>query len=196
MENKYVHSDGTLTIQGQAERYIPGYRRYYNLDKSIGGWVHPTANINGDVYIGRRSIVEVNAYVGLGTIIGRTTKICNNAYLGCFSKIGNNCYIGQGSKLPEQSILGDGCSVRDNVEFKESPPQIIHNGDIIHVPGPGYIRLSILLFKFEECTEERISLEFKKYNYNIPILMKKIQFLIEGCKTGLFDQGKLIPNPE
>lgn len=81
-------------------------------------YIHPTAQIGKDVYIG------TFAYIGANSIIGDRTKIYPNTYVGDSVKIGANTTLFAGVKVYYDSEIGN------NV--------VLHSGAVIGADGFGF----------------------------------------------------------
>jgi UDP-3-O-[3-hydroxymyristoyl] glucosamine N-acyltransferase len=81
-------------------------------------FIHPSAKIGKDVYIGAFS------YIGPNVVIGDNCKLFPNTYIGDDAKLGNNVILYPGVKVYFDCILGN------NV--------IIHSGAIIGSDGFGF----------------------------------------------------------
>ncbi len=71
-------------------------------------YVHPTATIGQNVYIGPFCCVEQNV------VIGDNVKVYAQTYIGADSKIGSNCVFFSGVKLYKQTIVGDRVVIHSN----------------------------------------------------------------------------------
>jgi len=71
-------------------------------------FVHPTANIGKNVYIGAFCCIEQNV------VIGDNAKIYAQTYIGADSKIGAQCTLFPGVKLYKHTIVGDRVTVHSN----------------------------------------------------------------------------------
>ncbi len=71
-------------------------------------FIHPTAKIGTNVYIG------AFAYVGPNASIGSGSKIYPQAYIGDDVKVGSNCTIFSGVKLYFDCIVGDNVIIHSN----------------------------------------------------------------------------------
>lgn len=71
-------------------------------------FVHPTATIGKDVYIGAFCCIEQNV------VIGDNAKIYPQTYIGADSKIGKDCRFFPGVKLYKHTIVGDRVTVHSN----------------------------------------------------------------------------------
>lgn len=81
-------------------------------------FVHPTARIGKNVYIG------AFAYIGADVIIGDHSKIYPQVYVGDHSTIGDNCTLFPGVKIYSDCIL------KNNI--------IVHSGAVIGSDGFGF----------------------------------------------------------
>lgn len=68
-------------------------------------FVHPTAKIGDNVYVGSF------AYIGANAVIGDNTKIYPQTYLGDNVKIGENCMLFSGVKIYADCIIGSNVTV-------------------------------------------------------------------------------------
>lgn len=78
-----------------------------NLKPGIRGTVHPTAVIEGAVFIGPGTVVEPHCYIKGPVIIGPDCEIRQGAYLRGDCVLGRHCVVGHTSEL-KGSILLDG----------------------------------------------------------------------------------------
>ena len=81
-------------------------------------FIHPSAKIGKDVYIG------AFAYLGNNVSLGDNVKIYPNCYIGDNTVIGDNCVIFSGVKIYSETQIGNFCK--------------IHSGCIIGSDGFGY----------------------------------------------------------
>ena len=79
-----------------------------NLDSNkIEGEVHPVANIEGIVHIGKGSRILPGVYIEGNVSIGANCKIGPNCYIRGNTSIGNNCHIGQSVEIKNSLILSN-----------------------------------------------------------------------------------------
>jgi UDP-3-O-[3-hydroxymyristoyl] glucosamine N-acyltransferase len=81
-------------------------------------FIHPTAEISDDVYVG------AFCYIGQGVKIGKNTKIFPNSFIGDNAVIGENCILHPGVKVYYDCVL------HNNV--------VIHAGTVIGGDGFGF----------------------------------------------------------
>jgi len=84
-------------------------------------YIHPSAKIGKDVYIG------AFAYIGADVVLGDNSKIYPHVYLGDNSSVGSDCTLFSGVKIYHD------CKVGSNV--------IIHSGAVIGSDGFGFAPL-------------------------------------------------------
>ena len=84
-------------------------------------YIHPSAKIGKDVYIG------AFAYIGADVVLGDNSKIYPHVYLGDNSSVGSDCTLFSGVKIYHD------CKVGSNV--------IIHSGSVIGSDGFGFAPL-------------------------------------------------------
>ncbi len=78
-----------------------------NLDNNfIYGEVRPNATIDGNVIIGRNTVILPGVYIEGNAIIGDNCKIGPNCYIRGNTFIGSNCHIGQATEI-KNSLLMD-----------------------------------------------------------------------------------------
>lgn len=81
--------------------------RLFQFQKStIEGSIHPTAVVEGLVYIGKGVVIDPYAVIHGPVIIQDHTLVRSHALVRPFSVIGRNCVIGHGSEV-KNSILMD-----------------------------------------------------------------------------------------
>src|ERR1700741_1041203 len=68
-------------------------------------FIHPSAKIGTDCYIG------AFAYVGENVVIGNNTKLYPQTYIGDNVKIGNNTVLFSGVKVYHECIIGNHCTI-------------------------------------------------------------------------------------
>lgn len=71
-------------------------------------FVHKTALLGGNVYLGAFTYIAENVSVGEGT------EIYPQVYIGKDVKIGKNCKIDSGAKIYDGCIIGDNCIIHSN----------------------------------------------------------------------------------
>lgn len=81
-------------------------------------FVHPTAQLGEDVYIG------AGAFIAEGVVIGKNSKIFPNVSIGQHSKVGDNCIINSNVSVYHECSIGNHC--------------IIHSGTVIGSDGFGF----------------------------------------------------------
>lgn len=81
-------------------------------------FIHPTAIVPEDAYIG------AFAYIGEGVTLGRNVQIYPQAYIGDNAKIGDNTVIYAGAKIYDHCQVGKNC--------------ILHSGSVIGADGFGF----------------------------------------------------------
>lgn len=70
--------------------------------------VHETADIGGNVHVGRFVIIEENS------VVGRDSSVHDRVTIGRNVKIGRACVLYPGVVIHDGTILGDQCSVKSN----------------------------------------------------------------------------------
>lgn len=119
-----INEESTLVRVKDAYSAFSVLLEKYNtikLDKSgieEPSFIHPTASVGKNVYIG------AFAYIGPNVVVGDNSKIYPHVYLGDNVKIGNNCTIFSGVKIYFDCILAN------NV--------IIHSSTVIGSDGFGF----------------------------------------------------------
>lgn len=83
-------------------------------------FIHPSAIVGDQCYIGSFS------YVGENAVIGNQTKIYPHTWIGSNTKIGHQCTLYAGVKVYPDSIIGNHC--------------ILHAGSVIGSDGFGFIQ--------------------------------------------------------
>ena len=81
-------------------------------------FIHPTAKLGSDLYLGAFS------YVAEGATVGNNVKIYPQVYIGNKVKIGDNCIFYPGVIIYEECVIGNNC--------------IVHAGAIIGADGFGF----------------------------------------------------------
>lgn len=87
------------------------------LKHEIHGIVEENVKINGDVHIGKGTIIKSGTHIEGPCYIGNDTSIGPNAYLKAFTSIGNKCHIGDSetsnsiifneTDIPHSNYVGD-----------------------------------------------------------------------------------------
>ena len=117
----------------------------------ILGTVHPTAVLEGSVYVGEGSVIGPHVYIKGPTYIGRHTEVRQGAFLRENSIIGDNCVVGhatetkssimlKGSHAPHFAYVGDsilgqavnlGAGTKlSNFKLQGNEIIIYHNGEV------------------------------------------------------------------
>ncbi|MCK4756868.1 MAG: NTP transferase domain-containing protein [Thermoplasmata archaeon] len=89
-----------------------------DIETKIEGEVQPNATIEGEVIIGKGTIVRNGSYIIGPVIIGKNSDIGPNCYIRPSTYIGNKCKVGNavevknsiimdGSKVPHHNYMGD-----------------------------------------------------------------------------------------
>lgn len=76
-------------------------------ENRIDGEVHPAANIEGVVHIGKGTRILPGVYIEGNVSIGENCKIGPNCYIRGNTSIGNNCHIGQSVEIKNSLILSE-----------------------------------------------------------------------------------------
>ena len=89
------------------------YNEVLSLENSKSGieqpcFIHPSAKIGKDVFIGAFSYISENV------VIGDNTKLYTQVYLGSDTTIGNDCILYPGVKVYTRSILGNRIIIHSN----------------------------------------------------------------------------------
>ena len=94
----------------------------YRQDSLTGisslAFIHPSAKIGEDVYIGEFAVISANA------VIGKGTKIYPQVYVGDGTSIGENTILNPGVKIYHACVIGSRC--------------ILHGGVVIGGDGFGF----------------------------------------------------------
>ncbi len=88
-----------------------------NLKTENYGVVEDNVTLNGEVYIGKNTIIRSGTYIQGPVFIGENCKIGPNAYIRPYSSIGNSCHVGMSevknsivysnSAIPHFNYIGD-----------------------------------------------------------------------------------------
>ena len=73
----------------------------------ILGEVHPTAVLNGAVYVGENSVIAPHVHIQGPVYIGRNTTVRHGAYIRENCIVGDNCVVGHDSELKASIMLRD-----------------------------------------------------------------------------------------
>ncbi|MFX1365274.1 MAG: bifunctional sugar-1-phosphate nucleotidylyltransferase/acetyltransferase [Promethearchaeota archaeon] len=76
------------------------------LKKEINGNVEENVKINGEVFIGKNTIIKSGTYIQGPCFIGENNRIGPNAFLRPYTSIENNCHIGM-SEIKNSLIFSD-----------------------------------------------------------------------------------------
>ena len=76
-------------------------------EDKIAGEVHPNANIEGKVHIGKGSRILPGVYIEGNVSIGENCKVGPNCYIRGNTSIGDNCHIGQSVEIKNSLILSN-----------------------------------------------------------------------------------------
>jgi UDP-3-O-[3-hydroxymyristoyl] glucosamine N-acyltransferase len=71
-------------------------------------FIHPSAKIGENVFIGAFSYISENVVIGNGT------KIQAQVFIGADSQIGNNCLVFPGVKIYNRTVMGDNVNIHSN----------------------------------------------------------------------------------
>jgi UDP-3-O-[3-hydroxymyristoyl] glucosamine N-acyltransferase len=71
-------------------------------------FIHPSAKIGKNVFIGAFSYICENVVIGDGT------KIQSQVFIGADSQIGNNCLVFPGVKIYNRTVMGDNVNIHSN----------------------------------------------------------------------------------
>lgn len=99
------------------ELYIQA-RQQVKTGIELPSFIHETAMVGKDIYLG------AFAYLGSKSVVGNNTKIYPQVYIGDNVKIGKECIIYAGVKIYSDTVIGDRC--------------IIHSGAVIGSDGFGF----------------------------------------------------------
>lgn len=82
------------------------------MNKRVGieqpSFIHETAVLGEEIYVGAFAYIADNAIVGEGT------QVFPQVYVGKNVKIGKNCKIDSGAKIYDDCIIGDNCVIHAN----------------------------------------------------------------------------------
>lgn len=89
------------------------YNESVNFSKNVVGvveptYIHETAKIGENVYIGPFCVIEQYA------VIGDNTKIYGQCYVGAGTKVGANCELNAGVRLYKDTVIGNNVIIHSN----------------------------------------------------------------------------------
>lgn len=94
------------------------YRRSGLVGISSLAFIHPTAKVGEDVYIGEFAVISANA------VIGKGTKIYPQVYVGDGASVGDDTILNPGVKIYHACVIGNRC--------------VLHAGVVIGSDGFGF----------------------------------------------------------
>jgi len=94
------------------------YRRSGLVGISSLAYIHPTAKVGEDVYIGEFAVISANA------VIGKGTKIYPQVYIGDGASVGDDTILNPGVKIYHACVIGNRC--------------VLHAGVVIGSDGFGF----------------------------------------------------------
>jgi UDP-3-O-[3-hydroxymyristoyl] glucosamine N-acyltransferase len=94
------------------------YRRSGLVGISSLAFIHPTAKVGEDVYIGEFAVISANA------VIGKGTKIYPQVYVGDGASVGEDTILNPGVKIYHACVIGNRC--------------VLHAGVVIGSDGFGF----------------------------------------------------------
>jgi UDP-3-O-[3-hydroxymyristoyl] glucosamine N-acyltransferase len=94
------------------------YRRSSLTGISSLAFIHPSAKVSDDVYIGEFAVISANA------VIGKGSKIYPQVYVGDGAKVGEDTILNPGVKIYHACVIGNRC--------------ILHAGVVIGSDGFGF----------------------------------------------------------
>jgi UDP-N-acetylglucosamine diphosphorylase/glucosamine-1-phosphate N-acetyltransferase len=81
-----------------------------NNKRVINGNIEAGAEVKGEVYIGKNTVIRSGSYIVGPVMIGDNCDIGPNCYIRPSTSIGNNCHIGAAVEL-KNSIIMNGCKI-------------------------------------------------------------------------------------
>ncbi|WP_406659649.1 bifunctional sugar-1-phosphate nucleotidylyltransferase/acetyltransferase [Methanolobus sp. ZRKC3] len=120
-----------------------------NIDAKHEGTIEPYATLNGNIHVGKGSIVRNGAYITGPAIIGENCDIGPNCFIRASTTIGNdvhignavevkNCVIMDGTKIGHLSYLGDSViGEKCNFGAGTKVANLRHDGRNIRCPVKG-----------------------------------------------------------
>ena len=122
---------------GSFARLLEMYNQMKGEKKGIEqpSFIHPSAKIGKDCYIG------AFAYVGENAVIGDNTKLYPQTYVGDNVKIGNNTILFSGVKVYHECVIGNHCTIHaSSVIGSDGFGFAPNNGDVYNkVPQIGNV---------------------------------------------------------
>ena len=115
-KNLITKNDYTSTIIAVDDAYL-SFQVLMNLYQEMqskktgieeGSFLHETAEVGNEVYIGAFTYVSEKAKIGDGT------QVFPQVYIGKGVKIGKNCKIDSGARIYDYCIIGDDCIIHSN----------------------------------------------------------------------------------
>lgn len=95
------------------------------VDRKIHPFIHPSVQksefvvIEGDVLIGKNTVIHPNVVIKGPAIIGEGVEISPGAYIRPYSVIGDYCVVGHGAEI-KHSLLLNHCKVQTNTFVGDS----------------------------------------------------------------------------
>lgn len=81
----------------------------------VDPFIHPSANVDGNIEIGINSRVWSNSQITSGVKIGSNTTVGRNVYIGPGVRVGDNCKIQNNALLYEPASIKDGVFIGPGV---------------------------------------------------------------------------------
>ena len=80
------------------------------IKTKIQGIVEKNVVLNGNILIGKGSVIRSGTYIEGPVVIGNNSKVGPNCYLRAYTTIGNNCHVGNACEV-KNSIVMDNSNV-------------------------------------------------------------------------------------
>jgi len=77
------------------------------IENKIEGTVEKNTTINGNVNVGKNSIIMNGTYIEGPAVIGENCKIGPNCYIRAYTSIGNGCRVGNASDIKNSIIMNN-----------------------------------------------------------------------------------------